>query len=140
MTAGPDGETAPSETAGGTDEDRSPWAEIVGPCYTVESFGRVLGLSPAAIAEAANNLAALRLPTADDIDLFPEFQVRDGRVYPDLFPVLATLRSGVDDPWTWAQWLNTEVRGEPSHMSRLWTGDLEGVLRDAGHVAWAWSS
>ncbi len=139
MTAGRDGKTASSATAA-TEQDRSPWAEIVGPCYTVESLSRVLGLPPVQIGEAADKLTVLRLRTADDVDVFPAFQVRDGRVCPDLRPVLATLRSGVGDPWTWAQWLDVEVRGEPSHMSRLWAGDLEGVLRDAGQDAWAWRS
>lgn len=140
MSTGPDSETASSVAAGGADEGESLWADIVGPCYTVESLSRVMGLLPAKIAEAAEKLTMLRLRTAYEVDVVPAFQVRDGRVYPNLRPVLATLRRGVDDPWTWAQWLNAEVRGEPSHMSRLWEGDLDGVLRDAGHVAWAWNS
>ncbi len=140
MSAGPDGETSSSATVGDADEGKSPWADIVGPCYTVESLSRVLGLPPVQVGEAADKLTVLRLRTADDVDVFPAFQVRDGRVCPDLRPVLARLRSGVGDPWTWAQWLNVEVRGEPSHISRLWEGDLNGVLRDAEHTAWAWRS
>ncbi len=138
MSTDPDGETA-SATAGGEDEGESPWADIVGPCYTVESLSRALVLSPVEVADAADDLTVLRLRTRDDVDLFPPFQVRDGCVHPHLREVLTILRRGVDDPWTWAQWLNAEVRGEPSHMSCLWSGDLGGVLRDARHVAWAWN-
>ncbi|WP_295790634.1 hypothetical protein [uncultured Microbacterium sp.] len=86
MSPDPDGETVSSATAGGTDGGKSPWADIVGPCYTVESLSRVIGLSPVQIGEAADRLTVLRLRTADDVDLFPAFQVRDGQVCPDLSP------------------------------------------------------
>lgn len=81
----------------------SPWAAIVGPCYTVSSLCRILGASQEAVADAAAELRLLRLLTADGLDLFPAFQVRGEQVHPDLRSVLQVLQSGIDDPWTWAQ-------------------------------------
>ncbi|KSU54829.1 hypothetical protein SAMN05216418_1806 [Microbacterium enclense] len=118
----------------------SPWAEIVGPCHTTSSLSRVLQIDQVAVADAAAELRALRLRTADGRNLYPAFQVQDDHVHPHLQQVLLVLKSGIDDPWTWAQWLNTEMDSEPSPMSRLWAGDLSGVLRDAEHDAWAWRS
>lgn len=118
----------------------SPWAAIVGPCYTVARFSRVLGVSPVLVCEAAVALRVLRLRTADGVDLFPAFQARDGHVYPYLQSVLETLRSGIDDPWTWALWLNTPYFNGVAQMDKLWAGQLAEVVRDAGHDAWAWRS
>jgi hypothetical protein len=118
----------------------SPWAAIVGPCYTVASFSRVLGVSPALVGEAAVELRVLRLRTVDGADLFPAFQVRDGHVHPHLQPVLEVLRSGIDDPWTWALWLNSPGSDGVVQMDELWEGHLAKVVRDAGHDAWAWRS
>ncbi len=138
---------APSRQTGGASplSDRadantelSQWADIVGPCYTVTSLSGVLRLPGTAILEAASELRVLRLRTADGNDLFPSFQVRDGRVHPNLQIVLKALQDGIDDPWTWAQWLNTPDSCGVAAMQRLWAGHLSDVLSDAAHDAWAW--
>ena len=118
----------------------SPWAAIVGPCYTMASFSRVLGVSPVLVGEAAAELRVLRLRTADGVDLFPAFQVRDGHVHPQFQPVLEALRSGIDDQWTWAQWLHTPCLNGVVQMDKLWAGHLAKVIRDAERDAWAWRS
>lgn len=120
------------------DGELSPWAPIVGPCFTVDGLSRVLGLRAAEILEAATNLRILSLHTADGNDLFPSFQIRDGRIYPELRSVLKVLRGGLDDPWTWAQWLNGRKCDGVTAMERVWKGNLVAVLRAARHDVWAW--
>jgi len=135
-----DGSTPPPAQSNDADEPLSPWAAIVGPCYTVASFGRTVGVSEAAVLDAATERRVLRLMAADGVDLFPVFQVRDGHVHPQLHSVLEVLRSGVDDPWTWAQWLNTPLDDDITQIEHLWAGHLSEVLRDARHDARAWNS
>lgn len=121
----------------------NPWAEIVGPCYTTASIARALGWTEAKVNEAAASLALLRLTTSDGVDLYPAFQVQDGEPQRDLADVLRVLRTGVDDPWTWAQWLNTPLADEdgveqPANVERLREGQLADVLLEAEHDAAAW--
>lgn len=123
----------------------NPWAEIVGPCYTTASLARTLGWTEAAVTEAADSLALLKLPTDDEVDLYPAFQLRDGEPVDGLTDVLRVLRTGVNAPWTWAQWLNTPLTGEdgveqPSNIQRLREGQLADVLREAKHDATVWRS
>jgi hypothetical protein len=100
----------------------------------------MLHIEQVAVADAAAELRVLRLRTADGRNLYPAFQVQDDHLHSHLREVLLVLKSGINDPWTWAQWLNTEMVTEPTPMSRLWAGDLSGVLREAEHDAWAWRS
>lgn len=121
----------------------TPWADIVGPCYTSASLARTLGWTESKVTEAAESLALLRLTTSDGVDLYPAFQVQDGEPQRDLADVLRVLRTGVDDPWTWAQWLNTPLADEdgveqPSNIQRLREGQLADVLLEAEHDAAAW--
>lgn len=122
-----------------TDSDESPWAAIIGPCYTAERCAGELGIELPELAEAADQLRALRLRTRDELELYPSFQIRRHQLVPGLEQVLRVLQTGINDPWTWAQWLNTEERGR-SAVRALWAGDLETTLREARHDAWAWSS
>jgi hypothetical protein len=104
-----------------TEEEPNPWAEIVGPCYTVTSMARTLGRTEAEVMEAGNDLSLLMLRTEDGVYLFPVFQLHDGEVVPGLREVLLTLQTGVSDSWTWAQWLNVLSRG--ALMKRYGTRD-----------------
>lgn len=45
------------------DEQRSPWAEIVGPCYTTASVARALGWTSPQVEEAVESLSLLELKT-----------------------------------------------------------------------------
>ena len=126
-------------------DDPNPWAEIVGSCYTAASFARVLGWEESDVAEAAASLSVLELRTSDDVLLYPAFQVWDGQPVPGLGDVLRVLSTGTKGRWTWAQWLHTRVDDEsgeeaPSAIEQLMIGQLDDVLRDARHTAWAWSS
>ncbi|MBM3715518.1 MAG: hypothetical protein FJW64_07260, partial [Actinobacteria bacterium] len=90
-----------------SDETENPWARVVGPCYTAEAIQRVLGIDRTERERATTELHLLTLTTSDNVVLYPAFQVDQGRLVDGLTAVLAVLRSGIDDPWTWAQWLNT---------------------------------
>jgi hypothetical protein len=64
--------------------------------------------------------------------------------------VLTPLGPGTDDPWAWAQWLNTPVpdrahpaAGEPPrhrNIERLFDGQANGVLAAAERTASGWAS
>jgi hypothetical protein len=121
------------------------WADIIGPSYTSASLARTLGWTTAEVAEAAESLTLLKLTTSDGVELYPAFQVHDGELQRDLADVLRVLRTGVDDPWTWAQWLNTPLTAEdgveqPANIERLREGQLADVLLEAKHDAAAWRS
>lgn len=125
-----------------TKERPNPWAEIVGPCYTVTSMARTLGWTEAEVTKAGDELHLLRLRTDDDVDLFPAFQLHDGKVVAGLQEVLLVLQTGANDPWTWAQWLNVALPAAdpPRNITRLIEGRLDEALRDARHDAWSWNS
>ncbi|WKT89580.1 hypothetical protein QYR02_01325 [Microbacterium maritypicum] len=126
-----------------TDEEQSnPWAKVVGPCYTVVSMARILGWSEDDVVEAGEALRLLMLCTEEGTLLFPAFQLHEGKVVAGLTEVLRVLQTGVDDPWTWTQWLNVAVPGvvPPRNIQYLYEGRLTEAVRDAEHVAWAWSS
>lgn len=125
--------------------DKNPWAEIIGPCYRSTSLARALGWTNDQVAEAAASLRVLELLTGDGVLLYPAFQVHDGRVIDGLAEVLQVLSSGTGGSWTWAQWLNARVDDEsgeeaPSAIEQLRARQFIDVMRDARHVAWAWSS
>ncbi|WP_144796584.1 hypothetical protein [Microbacterium paludicola] len=125
--------------------DKNPWAEIIGPCYRSTSLARALGWTDVQVTEAAAALRILELQTDDGVLLYPAFQVNDGRVLEGLAEVLQVLSSGTRGRWTWAQWLNAAVDDEtgedaPRAIEQLRAGQLDVVLRDAKHAAWAWSN
>lgn len=120
-------------------EGPSPWAEIVGPCYSVASFARETGMTEEEVRIAAVELRVLVLTTLDGVELLPAFQIRDGKVVPQLRPILETLRGGIEDPWSWAQWLNVETESAGRHIDNLWAGKCELTRLEAGHTAWAWA-
>lgn len=121
-------------------EPRSPWAEIVGPCYMIDSFGQATGISVPEVQTAAADLRALALTTADGDVVLPSFQMRDGQLVPHLERILGVLRSGIDDPWTWAQWLSADLPDEGRHIDHLWAGEVASTRSEAEHDAWAWRS
>lgn len=121
-------------------------ADAVGPCYSARGIAGELGLSVEEVATLVVRCGALCLTTSDHHAVFPAFQVHNGRIVRKLGPVLRTLRSGVDDPWTWALWLNSVpplVDGDtphPSRIAQLVAGDIDTVLRAAERSAWSWRS
>ena len=125
-------------------EEANPWAKIVGPCYTVGSLARALGWTESDVKEAADSLDVLELETDDGVMLYPAFQVHEGQLVEGLGATLRVLSKGTQGRWTWAQWLNTRVNDDtgeeaPSAIEQLLAGQLDDVLRDARHTAWAWS-
>lgn len=61
-----------------TDDRPSPWAEIVGPCYTVTSMARTLGWTESEVMQAGRSLHLLALEASDGVTLYPAFQLHDG--------------------------------------------------------------
>ncbi|WP_062467444.1 hypothetical protein [Demequina maris] len=125
----------------------NPWADIVGTIYTADAFLRELRLTPAEVDEAARDLHILQLETADGHHVYPTFQVVNGHLIPGLSEVLDTLQRGIDDPWTWAQWLCTYVdgalgshRARRRHIDALVAGDVAAVARAARAAADSWAS
>lgn len=100
------------------------------------------GWAEAEVIAASESLRLLMLRTEDDVLLFPSLQLHDGKAMEGLTDVLRVLQSGVDDPRTWAQWLNVSLPDEspPRNIEYLYDGRLDEVIRDAQHVAWVWSS
>ena len=127
----------------------SPWAEIVGPCYTSGSLQKELGISRAAVSKAVHDLRLLRLETADGQTVYPAFQITNGAMVRGMRDVLTALRRGINDEWTWAQWLNTPVPDAAStsvvplrrrNIDRLIAGDVDGVVRAAERTAASWAA
>lgn len=127
----------------------SPWAEIVGPCYTSGSLQKELGRGRAAVSKAVAELRLLRLRTADGRTVYPAFQIVDGSTVRGMREVLTELRRGIDDEWTWAQWLNTPVPDESSedgasrrrrNIDRLIAGEVDSVVKAAQRTAASWAA
>lgn len=121
------------------------WAEIIGPCYGEATLVRDFGWTPHELRKAVAAVEVLELVTEDGVRLYPAFQFDDGRPVPHLTEVLTVLHSGVESPWTWAQWLNTPLindagQGLPSNIDRLRAGQLGEVLLEARHDAYVWGS
>ncbi len=118
----------------------------VGSCYTADSVSRVLGNAVDEVGILVEAGQLLALTTADGYVVFPVFQLHNGRVVEGLPPVLSALREGVDDPWTWALWLNStppraeEVEAQASRIQQLIYGEFDRVLRAAERTAASWRS
>lgn len=124
-----------------SEEAGNAWADVVGPCYTQESVQRVLGVTRSEVEQAACELRLVALPTSDNVVLYPAWQMLGDRVVDGLSEVLAVLSSGVDDPWTWAQFLAAvpvEGNDDRRHIDALRDGDIDVVLLSATHAASAW--
>lgn len=118
------------------------WSDIAGPCYTAESIRRVLGMTTMELEGATRELRILALVADDGSTLYPMWQVREGEVIRGLHEILTILRTGVDDPWTWARWL--VFTPPPDDVNRSPIDELRGgktsqVIRDAEQVARAWA-
>ncbi|GAA2073827.1 hypothetical protein [Microbacterium hatanonis] len=123
-------------------EDTNPWVEFVGPCYTAQSIRRKLGMTIGELDDATRDLRILALVADDGSTLYPTWQVREGEVIRGLHEILTILRTGVDDSWTWAQWL--VFTPPPDDVNRSPIDELRGgktsqVIHDAEHVAHAWA-
>ncbi len=117
----------------------SPWNDHIGPFYSAQQIGRVLGgISRQAVAERRSRRTLLALRTADGALVYPTFQFDDHqRVLPGLAEVLQALAaSGVDD-WTLAGWLCSPLTslGRKTPVEWLRSGGdparLVAVARDA---------
>lgn len=97
------------------------------------------------MSEAVDSLSLLRVTTSDGVELYPAFQVQGGKPMNELAKVLGVLRTGVNDPWMWTQWLNTPLTDDdgverPTNAQRLREGQLGDVLLEAEHDAASWRS
>ncbi|MCL2787360.1 MAG: hypothetical protein FWD59_02535 [Micrococcales bacterium] len=118
----------------------SQWAELIGAVYTTAALVDFLGVTRQAINQRVHSRGILRLVTASGRAVYPAFQfAANGQTAPSLKDVLRTLATGVDDPWTWAQWLAAPDAQGVRHIDRLWAGLDAGVLLDARQTAAQWA-
>jgi len=118
----------------------APWGPAIGPVYTSAGLQEWLGISRQAISQHVRGRRILRLTTADGVSVFPSFQFgANGDRLPYLREVLDALAQGIDDPWTWAVWLNTPGSQGLTHAENLRRGDPTAVLEQAREDAANWS-
>ncbi|MDR0946064.1 MAG: hypothetical protein LBM66_07885 [Bifidobacteriaceae bacterium] len=116
------------------------WSELLGPVYTTASLTAFLGITRQAVNRAAHELRILRLICQNGDAVYPAFQFsQDGSVAPGLRQVLHALAQGIEDPWTWAQWLAAPTSAGRA-IDRLRTGQLDAVLLQAHQDAASWAS
>lgn len=121
-------------------------AEAVGPYYTIERIGRVLGHSEGAVAALVEGYCLLALTTADGVVVLPKCPLHNGQMVSGLPTILRMLSEGIDDPWTWALWLNSTppvvdgIAPEVSRIQQLIDGEFDRVLRAAERAASSWRS
>lgn len=114
----------------------------LGPFYDQAGTAKLLGVDEAQLERLAEGGVILRVVTPDGYAVFPTFQFSEhGQPLPRLSEVLAFLRVGTSNAWTWALWLNTrlESRGNRSAAELLRIGEAETVLRDAWRDGDRWS-
>lgn len=100
-----------------------------------------LGIDSAQLAAMVANHQVLRLTTWIGTDIYPPFQVLEGRrLLPGLHEVLIELADGTDDPWTWWLWLTSQPDWASGRA--VWelmsVSNADSVIRAAGRAAWAW--
>ncbi|MDT0116621.1 hypothetical protein Q9R20_06415 [Microbacterium sp. PRF11] len=121
------------------------WARHIGKSLSTTEICRELDLDPIGLEVAVRWLRVLRVVTDDGRHIYPAWQINRGAVVHGLRPVLETLRTGADDPWSWALWLHSDVRdddggdGRRRQIDDLAAGDVAGVLRRATRVATDWA-
>lgn len=124
--------------------EMNPWARIIGPCYTIESFARTIGWTTEQVRAASQELSVLELESEEGVLLYPAFQLSNGAPVEGLAEVLRILQTGTSGRWTWAQWLNTPLPDadgvDRRNIDLLREGRRELVLLEARHYAWSWSS
>lgn len=122
----------------------NPWSDIIGPCYTDQSLSWELGVSRAWVSRAVRDLRVLQLTTADQIHVYPAFQVRDGQILPGLELVLRELANGSSSRLMWAQWLNRPRKRSDGETRRrideLAAGHIDSLVEEARHTAAAWDA
>lgn len=118
-------------------------AEKVGPFYEASGVQEWLGITRQALQKRRDARTILACRTADKHWIYPVWQFQDdGKLIPGLPEVLRTLATGIDDGWTWALWLQSDVPGQLDGKTAIqWLtdgGDLEPVLQLAANDAAAW--
>lgn len=122
----------------------SPWAEL-GPFYSTAGVARVLGgISRQAVEERRRRRTILALRTADDVWVYPAFQLDDrNRVVRGLADVLARFRpANTDDEWMVAAFVAAPQpvlggRTIPEHLAG--GGELGDVVALADERAERWA-
>ena len=123
----------------------SPWAEL-GPYYSTSGIARVLGgVSRQAVEERRRRRTILALRTADDVWVYPAFQLDEhNQVLRGLADVLARFRPlTTDDEWMVASFLAAPQPGLGGlsivdHLRK--GGDLDPVVALARERAARWSA
>jgi hypothetical protein len=122
----------------------SPWSDL-GPFYSTSGLARVLGgVSRQAIEERRRRRTVLALRTADDVWVYPAFQLDDrNRVVPGLADVLERFRPRTaDDEWMVAAFVAAPQPGlgDRSIVEHLRSGgDVTQVVALADERARSWA-
>ena len=116
--------------------------ELVGPFYAEPDVATWLGVDAAELQAMADALQVLRLVTGDGTAVYPTWQLTPDRtVIPHLSEVLRALAGGIDDPWTWALWLNAPDGddGRPVWQRLATDEDVAEIIREAHEDGARWA-
>jgi len=124
----------------------SPLEELVGPFYDTAGLRAWLGVSRQAVLERVKTHTLLGMQTGDRTWVYPAWQFRktgNGETIPHLAEVLRILAKAIDDPWTWALWLQAPDEDLDGMTSAQWLEsgrDPAPVLAEARADAARWAA
>ncbi len=96
-----------SERPGARRPEKSPWADAIGPLYTVEAAAVETGMTVTGVQDAIDARALLAIESAEGQRLLPVVQFdMEGRPVPGLRWILSRLGADMMDPYMVAAWLN----------------------------------
>jgi hypothetical protein len=130
-----------------SDEGHSPWSNVIGIVYTVESLAKALKISKEAVEAKAQAGELIALRTSDGYLVFPKFQFDETlKISPELIQVWRTLSSVKADEWTLATWLMAPQYAMSRTARKLNAvdylnqgGDIQDVLLSADQTRARWS-
>lgn len=123
----------------------SPLEELTGPFYDTAGLRAWLGgVSRQALLDRVKARTLLGMQTRDRSWVYSAWQfANDGQTIPHLAEVLRALAAGIDDPWTWALWLQAPDEDLDGMTSAQWLNagyDPAPVLAEARADAAHWAA
>jgi hypothetical protein len=124
----------------------SPLEELTGPFYDTAGLRHWLDVTRQALLDRVKAHTLLGMQTGGRTWVYPAWQflsTGNGQTIPHLTEVLRALAAGIDDPWTWALWLQAPDEDLEGMTSVAWLDagrDPAPVLRDAHADAARWAA
>lgn len=120
-------------------------AEKVGPFYETSGLVVWLDITKQGLQRRRDTNAIIGCKTQEGHHVYPVWQFQeDGTLIPGLRDVLKVLATGIQDGWTWALWLTSELPGQLDGISAVqWLTecrDPQAVLDIAREDATAWAA